>query len=78
METGSVVISKAGGDIGKIYLVVGRDEKGYALLVDGKRHKLSAPKRKNVRHIADTGRTVSVPKMDAAVVTAIRRLDLRQ
>ncbi len=78
METGSVVISKAGGDIGKIYLVVGRDEKGYALLVDGKRHKLSAPKRKNVRHIADTGRTVSVPKTDAAVVTAIRRLDLRQ
>lgn len=78
METGSVVISKAGGDIGKIYLVVGRDEKGYALLVDGKRHKLSAPKKKNVRHIADTGRTVSVPKTDAAVVTAIRRLDLRQ
>lgn len=78
METGSVVISKAGGDSGKIYIVVGFDEKGYALLTDGKRHKFGNPKRKNVRHIADTGRTVSVPKTDAAVVTAIRRLDLRQ
>ncbi len=77
METGSLVISKAGGDSGKIYIVVGFDEKGYALVTDGKRHKLASPKKKNVRHIADTGRTVSVPKTDAAVVTAIRRSDLR-
>lgn len=74
METGSAVVSKAGGDSGKTYVVVGFDEKGYALVCDGQRHKLAAPKRKNVRHLSDTGSKVEVPKTDALLRTAIRRL----
>ena len=74
METGSAVVSKAGGDSGKTYVVVGFDAKGYALVCDGRRHSLAAPKRKNVRHLSDTGMRVTVPKTDAALRTAIRRL----
>ena len=74
METGSAVVSKAGGDSGKTYVVVGFDAKGYALVCDGQRHLLAAPKRKNVRHLSDTGLRVTVPKTDASLRTAIRRL----
>lgn len=74
MEKGSAVVSKAGGDSGKTYVVVGFDEKGYALVCDGRRHMLAAPKRKNVRHLSDTGQRIDPPKTDAALRTAIRRL----
>ena len=60
MRKVSAVISKAGGDAGRVYLVVGYDDRGYALCVDGVRHKLARPKSKNVRHIRSTrARTMS-------------------
>ena len=74
MHSGSAVISKAGSDKGKTYVVVGFDDKGYALVSDEKRHGLSAPKKKNVRHLSDTGISVEIPKTDALLVTTIRRL----
>ena len=42
--------SKAGKDKGNLYLVLERTE-GTVLLTDGKRRKLSRPKRKNRRHV---------------------------
>ena len=70
---GSLVESLCGSDCNKVYIVVGYDDKGYALLVDGDRHKLASPKRKNNRHIKFAGAVARLPKTDAAVVTAIRR-----
>ncbi len=78
MQTGSAVISKAGGDSGKTYIVLGFDEKGYALVSDGKRHLLAAPKKKNVKHLSDTGRSVDLPKTDAALRAAIGKLGLSE
>ena len=78
MQTGSAVISKAGGDSGKTYIVLGFDEKGYALVADGKRHLLAAPKKKNVKHLSDTGRSVDLPKTDAALRAAIGKLGLSE
>lgn len=73
-EVGAIVESTSGSDEGKFYIVTGYDEKGYLLLTDGARHKLGSPKRKNVRHIKPAGSSVkTVPKTDAAVVTALRR-----
>lgn len=77
MQKGSAVISKAGGDIGRIYLVVGTDDRGYVLCVDGRRHKLCAPKSKNVKHLKPTGREVELPTTDAGVISVIARLDIQ-
>lgn len=76
MRKGSAVISKAGGDRGKVYLVVGTDERGYALCVDGRRHKLGAPKSKNVKHLKPTGKEVELPATDAGVASVIARLEI--
>ena len=72
----SAVISTAGSDRGRVYLVVGYDARGYALCVDGKRHKLGAPKSKNVRHIKATGAEAELPSTDAGVVSVIARLNI--
>lgn len=50
MESGALVISLAGHDAGRIYLVVSEDER-FVYLSDGKEHKLARPKRKNIKHI---------------------------
>ena len=71
--SGSVVESTSGGDTGKLYIVIGFEKNGYLILCDGRRHKLTKPKRKNAKHVAHTGKNIAVPKTDAAVVTAIRR-----
>ena len=51
---GSVVLSKQGRDKGKYFLVtaVGKD---VVFLVDGGMRKLASPKKKNVKHVSDSG-----------------------
>jgi len=52
---GSIVYSKAGRDIGKCYIIVRFDDKGYAFVANGKDKLLAAPKRKNVKHLDPSG-----------------------
>jgi len=52
---GSIVYSKAGRDCGKCYIIVRFDEKGYAFVANGSEKSLSAPKRKNVKHLDPSG-----------------------
>lgn len=53
IKAGSVVISSAGHDKGRMMLVVGADG-GRVLVADGKERKLGTPKKKNIRHIQGT------------------------
>lgn len=56
IKIGSVVMSTQGRDKGMYFVVVGADAKhGYAYLADGGMRKLNAPKRKNVKHISNSG-----------------------
>jgi ribosomal protein L14E/L6E/L27E len=48
---GTVVISKAGRDKDRAFLVVGEVDEQYVLLVDGCLRKLTHPKRKKRKHI---------------------------
>ena len=63
IKSGDVVVSTAGRDKGNFFLVVS-SEKGRALIVDGKIHKVTAPKKKNVKHL-------SVVRGGALVATAL-------
>ena len=53
LTVGSVVLSKAGRDKGKLLTAVSVEER-YVLLADGGERPLDNPKRKNIRHIAVT------------------------
>lgn len=54
LQKGSVVRADAGRDRGDYFTVVSADER-YCFMADGKSRKLSAPKRKNIKHISLTG-----------------------
>lgn len=63
METGNVVYSKSGHDIGEAYMVIGIDDKnGYLILADGKRRPLENPKVKNPKHLRYIGESLPEAK----------------
>ena len=77
MKRGTVVESQKGHDKGRLYVVIELCE-NYALLCDGKRKTLSGPKKKNIGHIADTGKAIELsaysPLYDAHIKKELLRL----
>ena len=63
IEKGQIVISKAGHDSERFFIVVKISE-GYAFLSDGKKRKLENPKKKNLKHIAKTNTIAEIPATD--------------
>ena len=51
---GSVVKNLGGRDSGKLFVVIATDE-NFAFIANGRSRFLSSPKRKNKKHIAQTG-----------------------
>ena len=72
MQVGQIVCSLAGSDKGSFLLVVKVDE-GFVYLADGKRYKLSSPKRKNKKHISYTATKLNCEELltDKAVRKAL-------
>ena len=56
MKIGSVVYSKQGRDLGRVYVICAMaDKEGYVWVVDGEVRTLAKPKNKNVRHLRYKG-----------------------
>ena len=66
LQIGDIVESTQGRDLGRRYLVVGIDKKGYCSLINGKLRTIDKPKLKNPIHLTYIG---SYPEI-------IKRLDL--
>ena len=61
-DCGAVVIATAGRDKDRLFVVIRADESG-VWLADGKSRPLSRPKRKNPRHLRETGHSVNASEM---------------
>ncbi len=53
-ERAQIVRSRRGHDAGRLFCVMDTEE-GFLLLADGKERRVSAPKRKNVKHVEAVG-----------------------
>lgn len=77
MKTGTVVMSLAGHDKGSMYVVLGR-EGNFLLVCDGKNKLLSKPKKKNLRHLKNTGLYIDLsvynPLYDAHIKKELRQM----
>ena len=51
LSVGQVVMSKAGRDKGRIFLILDIIDDSYVSIVDGKYRKLENPKRKKIKHL---------------------------
>ena len=58
VELGSIVISKAGRDQGRRFLVVGEVDDDFVMVADGGLRKMDRQKKKRRKHLKPTGRTV--------------------
>lgn len=54
MTLGQVVISKAGRDVGRRFVVVGLVDEIYVLLADGSLRRIEKPKKKKIKHLKQT------------------------
>lgn len=55
-EIGMLSVSRAGHDIGNVYVIINKDDE-YVYLVDGKIRTLDRPKKKNIKHIQTIKKT---------------------
>lgn len=62
LQRGCVVVATAGRDRGQVLAVLEATPDGL-WIADGRRRKIQRPKRKNPRHVQDTGRVVSETAM---------------
>lgn len=77
MQTGSVVISVKGHDKGQVYVVTKYENKE-CFICNGKQKKLENPKKKNTKHLKDTGVKIELssynPLYDAHIRKEIKSL----
>jgi len=77
MKIGDTVISLKGHDRGVLYVIIGIEETS-VLLCDGKTKLLDRPKRKNIRHLKETGIRVDLdsynPLYDAHIRKALKSI----
>ena len=77
MKTGTVVVSLTGHDKGTLYVVM-KKEGNLIFLCDGKCKKIASPKKKNIRHIKETGNYIELseynPLYDAHIRKELKRL----
>ena len=58
IETGCVVVSKAGRDRGRLFLVVGELDDDFVMVANGALRKMDRQKKKRRKHLKPTGRVV--------------------
>jgi ribosomal protein L14E/L6E/L27E len=58
LKPGSVVVSTAGRDSGKTFMVVKTLDDNYVYIADGTLRRLEKPKKKKVKHLAVTSHTL--------------------
>ena len=51
VQAGAVVLSTAGRDEGRVFMVLTSLDDEYVLIVDGETHKVSKPKKKKRKHL---------------------------
>jgi len=67
LAPGQLVMSRAGRDLGQIFVVLAVEDGHFARVADGRARPVTRPKRKNMRHLQAHG------PVDASLVTLIRQ-----
>lgn len=62
MQAGAIVLSTAGHDAGNAYVVM-KCGGEFVFLADGKRRLMDKPKKKRLKHVADTQARTDISKL---------------
>ena len=73
MDIGDIVISLAGHDAGKPFIVVAQAGKDFVLIADGKSRGMEKPKLKRTKHLRVAGRSGIKNPTNAALNKRIKQ-----
>lgn len=76
-EVGMLVKSKAGHDVGRLYVVI-RSEGEYLYLSDGHFRPLSKPKRKNQKHIQVINKKIDMQNIKDADIKKLLKAAIKE
>lgn len=51
VDLGRIVLSKAGRDAGKLFVIIGVVDEVYVLIADGNLRRIEKPKKKKIKHL---------------------------
>jgi len=77
VELGSIVISKAGRDQGRAFVVVGEVDDDFVMVANGDLRKMDRQKKKRRKHLKPTGTVVEAAAKRLAAGQAIEDHELR-
>lgn len=77
VELGSIVISKAGRDQGRAFVVVGEVDDDFVMVANGDLRKMDRQKKKRRKHLKPTGRVVKAVAERLAAGQPIEDHELR-
>ena len=77
VELGSIVISKAGRDRGRLFLVVAEVDDDFVMVANGALRKMDRQKKKRRRHLKPTGTVVQAVRERLAEGRPIEDHELR-
>ena len=77
VELGSIVISKAGRDQGRAFVVVGEVDDDFVMVANGGLRKMDRQKKKRRKHLKPTGAVVQAVKERLAEGLPIEDHELR-
>lgn len=63
LETGQVVLSTCGRDMGKLQMVLEILDDSYVLVVDGKQRKIEKPKKKKIKHLQNYNKKLQLENL---------------
>ena len=77
IKSGDIVLSKAGRDAGRYFIVI-KTEDIFAYICDGDLRKTDKPKKKKIKHLKNTGTESSYVKEKLSAGEKITNAELRR
>lgn len=77
INIGDIVLSKAGRDSGRYYIVIKREE-NFAFICDGDLHKTDKPKKKKLKHLKSDGHSSEYVKAKLDEGAKVTNAELRR
>ncbi|MHB8064943.1 MAG: RNA-binding protein [Ruminiclostridium sp.] len=75
---GQVVYSKAGRDVGKIFIITGLIDANYAYISDGDLRRVENPKKKKIKHLVITKDIIDTIALKISTDSRVTNAEIRK
>jgi ribosomal protein L14E/L6E/L27E len=78
VELGRILKANTGRDKNNYFILTGIIDEEYIYIANGKKRKISLPKKKKIKHVTDTGRTSKLLNEKLSADKKVKNAELRK